>query len=202
MVPPGERLHPGDPAGGQVELGLVVHLEGLLGQGPVQVAEQGEPLGAAAVHGVGVDQDVTTVAPGGGQGGVGATQQLCGVLHVPVGRGGDAHPGTDADDGVGQGDRVRDGGAQLCGQACHPARPDHGDGHGEVLPGEADHGGTGQREPDQAARHLAQHLVRDVVTERVGHLTEPVDHHDQDGGLGQHGARRPVPDRAQEELDR
>jgi hypothetical protein len=208
VVPAGERLHPGHPSCGEVELGLVGDGETVLVERPVEVAEQGEPLGPAAVHGPFVDRHQPPVGARRGQRGVGAPEQLGGVrADRAFRRGGHAHPGAHADDGVGQGDGLGRGGPQQLGQLHRPARTDRRDRDGEVLAGQPGDRGPGQLQPAQPTGDLVEHLVADRVAEGVVHLAEPVDQHDEDrrlrldlaAGLARPGRRAR---RAEVELER
>ena len=181
VQPPAERLDGQDVPGAGADLRLEGQDELVVVDRRVQVAEQGQPLDRVAVDLGAVALDVTAVGLGPVERDVRSLEQRLervGVLRRHRDADAGLHPEPHAVDDHG----LAQAGEQVGGHQVRGGRSlDRGEQHRELVPAEPRHGDVVVGERRQPVRHLADHLVTDVVTHGVVDLLEvvEVDEHDR-----------------------
>jgi hypothetical protein len=192
VLPAHQRLHPGDPARGQVQHRLVVQHQLVADQGVAQlVGERGAPFGRGPEVGA---EDVHPVPPrrlGRVHGEVGVADQVGGAQVAVPRRAGDADAGTDADDVAAELEGPLEGGPQPFGQRLGLGRRAAARQDDELVATEPADGVALADRRGQPGGHLAEQVVAGVVAQGVVDLLEPVDVEEQRGdrrpGRGQVG---------------
>ena len=194
VPPPHERLHSDCLADPEINLGLEVEDQLVVPDGVSQFSRQLEPGGVVVILPGSVHRVSAPGALGDVHRHIGVAQQGQRVLAVVrTQRDADARARMNApiDNREGPLQRREDflGGHRPALAACLPAKQDR-----KFISAEACHRVRAPEKTLEAARHLLQQLVADVVPESVVHLLEAVHVHDQQGD------RFPLPLRRQDGL--